>query len=98
MSDFASIIADELGAAVNRSRRVTASPEAVAIAALLRASLRHPELAEALDRATSLDEVLDVIAADRVLSTGLVSVSAADLRGMDPRRMLHRAIVAGGTR
>lgn len=90
MTDFADMIAEELAGVGPTARPVPAPLEAVALSALLRGSVRHPALADALNRATSIDEVLDLIAVDRVVHAGLASFSPMDLFASNARQLLCR--------
>ncbi len=92
MPDFEALVANELDGLGRPPREVAASPEAVALSALLHASVSDRLVAEAMQRATSIDEVLDLIAVDRIVAAGLASTSSVQLDGRAPDEMLRHVV------
>lgn len=77
---------------VDPRRSVPAAPEVVALAALVGGCLRDPTLSWRAREAGSLDEILDCLAADRViLRTGL-PIDPAVLRAADTGDMLRAVL------
>jgi len=97
MSRMARILGRALEFAELQGPRSTpAPPEAVALAALVAACLRDPTLSWRAREAGSLDEILDCLAADRLIMRAELPVDPAVLRGADTadvlRAVLDRAL------
>mgnify|MGYP000063217238 CR=1 FL=1 len=80
MLRLAQIIERTLGtAALEHPTAVAAGPEVVALAALVINCLRDPALVSRVARADSLDEVLDCLAADRLMTRTELAIDPAIL-------------------
>ncbi len=70
----------------------TAAPEVVALAALVSACVNDPILARRAAQAESLDEVLDCLAADRILSRAELPVAREVLSGVEADDLLRTVL------